>query len=243
MIHYHGTPISPRPKLFEMAGRNFCVSYADYRDIEMCHQIGQSVMIDNGAFSIWKRNREIQMYPWDGYYAWVRPWLDYHTTWCVIPDVINGSEEENDRLILQWCSKVGVMGFKAAPVWHLHESLDRLDYLIAGWPRVCFGSSGEYAQIGTTRWNNRLNTVFNRICKGRGTTPSWIHMLRGMSLAGSDYPFSSVDSTDVAQNHHIQGNPDLRAKKWDAQQCPALWNRQPVQVEILEDASAVAEEF
>lgn len=228
-LHYHGTPITPRAELYTLAGFNFCVSFAAPRDLEICHEIGQSVMLDNGAFSIWKRNRTIQMYPWDGYYAWVRPWLDYHTTWCVIPDVIDGSEEQNDELIAHWRSKVGVMGYSAAPVWHIHESLARLDYLIAGWPRICFGSSGEYAKIGTTKWNNRLNEVFNHICRGRGFTPSWIHMLRGMSLAGSDYPFASVDSTDVAQNHWIKNNAAERARKWDAQQCPPRWTAKSLQ--------------
>ncbi len=196
----------------------------------MCHEIGQSVMIDNGAFLYWKRNK-LQDTPrsWDGYYKWVRPWLDYHTTWCVIPDVIDGTEEDNNALIQEWCSKVGILGSHASPVWHIHESLGRLDYLIAGWSRICFGSSGEFAKIGTVAWNNRLNEAFNHICRGSGATPAWIHMLRGMSLAGSDYPFSSVDSTDVAQNHWINNNPDERASKWDAQQCPAIWHQRPLQ--------------
>src|SRR5713226_1673600 len=153
MIHYHGRPITPRPKLFEMAGRCFCVPFNDPRDLEMCHEIGQSVMIDNGAFLYWKRNK-LQDTPrsWDGYYKWVRPWLDYHTTWCVIPDVIDGTEEDNNALIQEWCSKVGILGSHASPVWHIHESLGRLDYLIAGWSRICFGSSGEFAKIGTVAW-------------------------------------------------------------------------------------------
>jgi len=223
--------------LFELAGRNFCVPFSDPRDLEMCHQIGQSVMIDNGAFYYWKRNK-LQNTPhsWSSYYRWVRPWLDFHTTWCVIPDVIDGTEEENDALIQEWCSNVGVMGMRAAPVWHIHESFRRLDCLIAGWPRICFGSSGEYAQLNTTRWNNRMNEVFNHICRGRGVTPSWIHMLRGMSLAGSDYPLSSVDSTDVAQNHWIKNNPDERAKKWDALQCPAIWTTKAEQMPMLQEA-------
>lgn len=229
-IHYHGTPITPRNVLFDCAGLNFCVSYSDPRDLEICHQIGQSVMIDNGAFLYWKRG---QVQSWTPFYKWVRPWLDFHTTWAVIPDVIDGTEEENDALIQEWCSTVGVMGMKAAPVWHIHESLDRLDYLIAGWPRICFGSSGEFAQLNTPRWNNRMNEVFNHICRGRGHTPSWIHMLRGMSLSGSDYPFASLDSTDVAQNHWIKRNALERARKWDAIQCPALWRGKAIQRELV----------
>ena len=102
-IHYHGTPITPRPTLYDLAGKHFCVSFADPRDIWICHEIGQSVMIDNGAFTYWKRNKLRQApMDWDAYYSWVRPWLDYETTWAVIPDVIDGSEADNDALIVEW---------------------------------------------------------------------------------------------------------------------------------------------
>jgi hypothetical protein len=234
MIHYHGTPITPRAKLLEMAGRNFCVPFSDPRDMETCHQIGQSVMIDNGAFLYWKRNK-LQDTPrdWSPYYKWVRPWLDFHTTWCVIPDVIDGTESDNGYLLGKWFAHFGTYR-QAAPVWHLHESFDYLLRLTAGFDKVCFGSSGEYAAIGTTSWKNRINEAFNIICRGSGRTPAWIHMLRGMSLAGSDYPFSSVDSTDVAQNHWIKDNPDEKASKWDARQCPAVWDQQPLQAFLEE---------
>jgi hypothetical protein len=36
-------------------------------------------------------------------------------------------------------------GIPGAPVWHLHESLDRLRRLCDYTNRVCFGSSGAYA--------------------------------------------------------------------------------------------------
>jgi hypothetical protein len=51
LIHYHGTPITPRAQLERMGGRCFCVSFADPRDTAVCLRIGQSVMFDNGAFS------------------------------------------------------------------------------------------------------------------------------------------------------------------------------------------------
>lgn len=234
MIHYHGTPITPRSVLYELHGRNFCVSFADPRDVKVSHEIGQSVMLDNGAFSYWKRN-QIQDTPrdWKAYYRWVEPWLTYHTTWAVIPDTINGTEEDNGRLIADWLYHV--KRFKqSAPVWHLHESFDYLERLTSNFERVCFGSSGDYAQVGTARWNNRVNEAFNRICKGSGRPPCWIHMLRGMSLSGSVYPFASVDSTDVARNHEQSpGRALAMAVKWDALQCPATWTPQPTQSLLL----------
>lgn len=51
-------------------------------------------------------------------------------------------------------------------------------------------------------------------------------MLRGMSLAGSHYPFASLDSTDVARNHHLPQHTALKiADRWDGIQCPARWQR------------------
>jgi hypothetical protein len=57
VIHYHGTPVTPRARLLELAGRCFCVSFAQPQDITACHDIGQSVMLDNGAYSFWRTGR------------------------------------------------------------------------------------------------------------------------------------------------------------------------------------------
>lgn len=183
-------------------------------------------MIDNGAFGVETRGNKPN---WQGFYKWARSWMDYHTTWAVIPDVIGGTEPENDRLLTEWYAVMGTYS-QAAPVWHLHESLDRLERLVLGFERVCFGSSGQYWQVNSAAWNGRVNEAFNRICKGSGRPPAAIHMLRGMSLSGSVYPFASVDSADVARNHEQAPGRALRmARRWDAQQCPARWVEQPVQ--------------
>jgi hypothetical protein len=232
MIHYHGTPITPRSVLLELHGCHFCVSFSAPQDVEPAHSVGQSIMLDNGAFSFWRRN-PLRNTPqdWQTFYDWAKHWLAYKTSWAVIPDVIDGSEQENDRLIAEWFVKMGSYK-QAAPVWHIHENFDRLEKLVSLHERVCFGSSGQYSTIGDDKWNNRVNEAFNRICKGSGACPAWIHMLRGMSLAGSCYPFSSVDSTDVARNHHRQGNARQMAAAWDAVQCQALWTMRPIQSEM-----------
>ena len=49
MIHYHGTPITPIAALYELAGRNFCVSHAAPADVARVHMIWQTVMLDNGT--------------------------------------------------------------------------------------------------------------------------------------------------------------------------------------------------
>lgn len=230
MIHYHGTPITPREKLYELAGRHFCVSYAEPRDVKVCHEIGQSVMLDNGAYSIWRNPRRSM--DWEAWADWVQPWLEFPTTWAVLPDVIDGDEFANDHLasMYAWVTDAG------APVWHLHESLDRLERLCDLYARVCFGSSGAYSEIGTDRWHRRISEAFDRISSPAGRVP-WIHMLRGLALAGSHYPFASADSVNAARNH--SGSWRQRARpitemvaEVDARQCPALWHRRGVQTEM-----------
>jgi hypothetical protein len=221
MLHYHGTPITPQGKLLELAGRNFCVSFADPRQVGSCHEIGQSVMLDNGAFSFWRTGKATD---WDAFYDWAEPWLEFPTTWAVIPDVIDGSEEENDMLLVKWFQRRLPKG---APVWHLHESLDRFQRLCHGYERVCIGSSGQFATVGSDAWHRRMEQA-----------PTWLHMLRGMALSGSQYPFASVDSTDIARNHNRpQNTPRLLADRWDGLQNPRRWHYVPEPVRLFEEAA------
>jgi hypothetical protein len=217
VIHYHGTPITPRSTLYQLAGRHFCVSFADPRDVKVCHEIGQSVMLDNGAFTFWRGGASPD---WPSYMDWAEPWLDYPTTWAVIPDVIDGDEDANDRLLVSWFQRRLPKG---APVWHLHESLERLRRLTAGYERVCFGSSGQYRIVGSVTWTIRISEAFDTVASERGVVP-WIHMLRGMRLSGLYFPFASVDSTDIARNHNRLGNTArAMAGRWDGKQTPGRW--------------------
>lgn len=237
MIHYHGTPITPRTKLFELAGRSFCVSWPDSRDIEVCHEIGESVMLDCGAYTLWQQaraaGRTSEPQDWTGYYTWAEPWLDYHTTWAIIPDVIDGTTQANDALIAQW-----PFGDRGTPVWHLHEPVDRLLSLAEVWPRVALGSSGVYAEIGTPRWRGRMAQAMDALC-GDGPAPVWLHMLRGLNLADSAYPFASADSIDIARNHagdKTRGTPPksprAMAERIGGRNTPACWCRSHVQEEL-----------
>ena len=225
MIHYHGTPITPIAKLFELAGRHFCVSHASPNDVSRCHQIGQSVMLDNGAFSKWKSGKETD---WNKYYNWADKWLDCPTTWAIIPDVVEADAEVQDALILQWPH-----GLKGAPVWHMHEPIDRLVKLTEYWPKVCVGSSAEYSTVLSDSWCHRMDVAWNAISQKHKRLP-WVHMLRGMACSGKRWPFASVDSTDIARNHHLpHKNPKGMADKWDGQQCPFNWTIQPEQMELI----------
>lgn len=192
MIHYHGTPITPRAELQRLAGRHFCISFADPRDIDWCLQNGASVMMDNGAFTAWTQGRLVN---WDEYHKWLAARLT-PPHWGVLPDVIDGDEQANDELLKTNPHPKELV----APVWHLHESLDRLENLVREWPKVCFGSSGNYAVVGNAAWNNRIDAAWEVIDKA-GTRP-WVHMLRAMSAASKGrWPFASADSTNIARNH------------------------------------------
>jgi hypothetical protein len=224
-MHYHGTPITPVSALYELAGRCFCVSFAHPQDVRRCHEIGQSVMLDNGAFSAWTKGRRVD---WAAYYAWADAWLDYPTTWAVIPDVIDAGSQEQDALIREWPH-----GQRGAPVWHMDEPITRLLRLCDEWPRVCIGSTEEYAQVLSPAWERRMDEAWTEIAARHRRLP-WVHMLRGMQLSGREWPFASVDSTDVARNHNRpQNSPGKMAARWDAMQTPARWTARATQEALL----------
>lgn len=225
MIHYHGTPISPVAVLYDLAGRHFCVSHIRPDDVRRCHDIGQSVMLDNGAFSKWKRGAETD---WPAYYDWCGFWLDYPTTWAVIPDVINAGTQEQDALLRDWPH-----GQRGAPVWHMDEPIARLLRLCDGWSRVCIGSTDEFSNVLSPAWQARMDETFNEVARTFGRMP-WLHMLRGMQLSGRQWPFASVDSTDIAQNHHLpHRSARAMADRWDAMQTPRKWAIRPEQKELV----------
>lgn len=225
MIHYHGTPLSPRSELLKLAGRHFCVPFSDARDADTCQAIGQSVMFDNGAFTAFT-----QGVPFDenGFYAWVEPRLG-HPHWAVVPDVIDGSVEQQREMVTRWQLPRSL----GAPVFHLGLPLDYLLELADHWPRVCFGSSGAYWQVGSERWQRRTDEAFNALAKRHRYLP-WIHMLRGLVLAGDRWPFASADSVNVARNYKDTNScPERMARNIDARQCPVRWHVRPEQMELV----------
>jgi len=226
MIHYHGTPITPRAHLYTMTGKHFCVSFAHPSDAKVCMQIGQSIMWDNGAFTTYKSGKTFDT---KKFYRWLEDKLG-HPHWAVIPDIIGGDEAQQRDLLKTWPFDKGL----GAPVWHMAMSLDYLNYLCDNFGKVCFGSSGEYWQVGSDRWSARADTAFNFLCQKQRNMP-WLHMLRGLSLSGERWPFASADSVNVARNHKDYGvMPDKMAARIDAVQCPILWETQPIQGELYE---------
>lgn len=225
MIHYHGTPITPRSHLLEMAGRHFCVSFAHPADAETCQQIGQSVMFDNGAFTTFKSGKTFDS---GRFYSWVERRLG-HPHWAVVPDVIDGTEEQQKDRLKDWPFDPAL----GAPVWHLGLSLDYLLYLADRWPKICFGSSGEFWDVGSEKWANRVDEAFNILSQRQRFMP-WVHMLRGLAMAGQRWPFASADSVNVARNHKDYGrSAETMASKIDRVQCPAQWAMKETQGSLL----------
>jgi len=123
-------------------------------------------------------------------------------------------------------------GHKGAPVWHMDEPLNRLLKLIEEWPRVCIGSTAEFAAVLSAPWERRMDECWNAMAKTQRFLPT-IHMLRGMQCSGRRWPFASVDSTDVAQNHNRpQNTPRTMADRWDAMQTPGKWELRAEQLEL-----------
>lgn len=171
------------------------VSFAHPEQVELAYDVCQSVTHDNGAFGAWKAGEPIL--DWEPYYLWIGIWLRHPGfDWALIPDVIDGAEEDNDRLEEEWPHG----RFAGVPVWHLHESLDRLVRLAREWPRIAFGSSGDYAQIATDKWWHRMSEAMDVVCED-GRPICKLHGLRMLDPAVfGKFPFSSADSTNVARN-------------------------------------------
>lgn len=241
MLKFHGGVMHFKAlEFWQFAGRNFCVSFAYPEHVAICHEVGQSVMLDNGAFSLWKDGKPTD---WPRFYEWAEPWLRFQTTWACIPDVMDGTEAENDALIYQWqewAAAHGLTADKGSPVYHLPESLERLDRLCAEWPLVCLGVSSErYGRINSPPWRKRMEEVMDVACDADGYPRTRLHLLRGLAFTGGPYPIYSADSASVARSWAGSPKSNIAMKdaakfyaSFDGRNPPARWVR-PAQQEAL----------
>lgn len=200
MIHYHGGPITPLPVAHAVwAARHAFVSFERPEQVGFAAEICQSFALDNGAFSVWRQGGALDV---PGYVTWVNTWrLHPGFDWALIPDVIDGSEEDNDAMMAQYADHGGDLRC-SVPVWHLHERLDRLVQLGHTYPRVALGSSGQWATVGTPDWWTRMTEVMEALCNTDGQPPCKLHGLRMLNPAVfTRLPLASADSTNVARNH------------------------------------------
>lgn len=195
MIHYHGGPITPDTVAIRAwTGRHAFISYAAPRQIRLAAQYCQSFALDNGAYSFWKSGTKMD---WQGYYQWVAKWKNHPGfDFAVIPDVIDGTEEENDRLLADWPH-----GHAGAPVWHVNESLERLERMAQAWPRVCIGSSGEYDVNKSEPFLQRMHEAISTIIDDDRRPICKLHGLRMLNPdVFTRLPLGSADSTNVARS-------------------------------------------
>jgi hypothetical protein len=195
MIHYHGTPCGgPRVDAARfLTGRHALVPFSYPDDVAIVADVCQSFVFDNGAFTVWKQGGRLDV---DGYLKWVDEWHRHPGfDWALIPDVIDGDESENDKLLEQWPKHLA-----GVPVWHLHESTERLVRLATDWPRVALGSSGQFKSPGTEMWWQRINETMPAICQD-GKPICKLHGLRMLDPAiFTKLPLASADSTNAAVN-------------------------------------------
>lgn len=208
MIKYHGTPCTPISVFIQaLTGKNCLIPFPNPQDLTRANEFCNKVILDNGAFTMWTKGKQPD---WDRFYEWVN---NSKREFFFIPDVIDGSEYENDELLKTNVFSDGV------PIWHVAESLDRLERLCADYDYIAFGSSGEFSTLGTTQWNKRMDEAMRIVCDADGYPKVKIHMLRCLDpKIFTRYPFYSGDSTNLARNHSRDGWRQIleRIEKYDS---------------------------
>ncbi len=217
MIRYHGGPCTPIEAALELwDGRHALISYAYPQQMDFVAKHAHSFVMDNGAFSAWENGTEVH---WEGYADWVQEYQQ-HPGFdnCLIPDKIDGNEADNDDLLLWWESLT--MATPGVPVWHMHESLERLDRLILSrknapisYPVVAIGSSGEFSQPGSERWWSRISEAMEHACDKEGRPVARLWGLRQMDpYIFSHIPYSFVDSSRIARSIGVEKSVPKRYK-------------------------------
>ena len=209
MIRYHGGPITPTAAAIQAwRDGHAMISFANQQQTELAFEYAGEVALDNGAFSLWGKGQRLDA---EAYLAWVNLWRKHPAFgWCCIPDVIDGTEEENRLLVEKW----PLQNYISVPVWHMHESLEYLGWLCDEFPHVAIGSSGEFAEIGTPRWKVRMGQTMEVCCDADGYPITRLHGLRQMDNdVTSNVPYSGVDSCNIARNIGIDNN-------WKGPYCP-----------------------
>lgn len=197
MIHYHGADIGGRVDLAHRfcKGRHVMVSFARPAHLEIVAEVCSSFVLDNGAFTTWTKGESFDL---DGYYEWCEKWIHHPACdWAVIPDVIDGTAKDNDKLLWQW----PFARERGMPVYHFHEPISRLAGLCGWWKRVALGSSGKWPTPGTDSWWERVKEFMPRIVNERGQPYAKLHGLRMLNPEiFRRLPLNSADSANAAIN-------------------------------------------
>ena len=198
MICFHGTPFSG--SVYDVLpffdNRNFLISmqYPQYGSV--VKQRAAGIILDNGAFTIWKKGRgQIDVQKYLEFVKEYEKLSNY--CWCFIPDTIEGTVRQNDAQIEEWLRLYG--NYKSAPVWHYHEPLERLLQLSKEFSIIGLGSSAEYSKIGDSKWIGRTKVIFNYASENLPKCK--LHGLRMLNRRiFTLFPYYSGDSTNVGRN-------------------------------------------
>jgi len=194
-----------------LAAKHVFISYAHSGATELAVELCQSFALDNGAYSAWKSGKEFDL---EGYAEYVDHWSGHPAfDFCVMPDVIDGDENDNARMRAAWF-KYSDHWKRSAPVWHMHEPLEVLRDLVNFAERVCIGSSGEFSIVGSNGWWGRMSEAMEIACDEQGRPKAKLHGLRMLDpTIFSHLPLASADSTNVARNCGID-------KSWNGPYAP-----------------------
>ena len=202
--------------------------------------VSQSFAFDNGAYTYWQNDRP---YDFAGYLEWCRQWCRHPAfDWCVIPDLIDGTEAQNDQLVNDW----PLPPYLSVPVWHLHESLQRLCLMATRFPRIALGSSGQWPNPGTDSWWMRIGEAMTALTVD-GRPLCKLHGLRMLDPSiFTKLPLASADSTNAVRNGNLVGRfgmypaPSVGARqaiigdRIEAHQSAAVWDCRVLQPELFE---------
>jgi hypothetical protein len=228
MKHYHGTPMGGKRQDVAriLQGRYALIPFGRIEDLPVAAEVCRGFCFDNGAFTAWRKGEPIT--DWHGYYRLCYEWRHHpRFEFALIPDVIDGTEADNDELLNDW-----PRGAAGVPVWHLHESIDRLKRLARNWLTVALGSSGVWATPGTEGWWQRMDEAMAAVC-GNGRPNCKLHGLRMLDPAiFTRLPLASADSTNVAQN---------KQRPWSTYEAPTVWQKAEVLASRIEAHQSAAE--
>ncbi|EBF8503662.1 hypothetical protein FGZ68_04200 [Salmonella enterica subsp. enterica] len=212
MIHYHGGPITPDTCAMKAwKGRHAFISFAHSGQINLASEYCQSFALDNGAFTAWKAAGKNKI-DWSDYYEFVARWKNHPGfDFAIIPDVIDGGEEENEALLDEWPHG----DFFGVPVWHMNESDERFIRLCNEYPRVAIGSCGDYDVKRPNLAVARMKDLIRHVVDAHSQPVTKLHGLRMLNpLIFTKLPLASADSTNVARNIGID-------KAWSGAYAPA----------------------
>lgn len=162
--------------------------------MEIVAEVSHSFCLDNGAFTIWNKGGKLDV---DAYIKWVSIWHRHPGyDFAIIPDVIEGTQEENEYMLKQWPEYI-----YGAPVWHMHEDISWLQYLAKNYRIVCLGSSAQYKTPRTEAWWKRIKEAIGSICDEHKRPICKLHGLRMLDpRIFTKLPLSSADSTNCSMN-------------------------------------------